>query len=247
MSSSSAHILNTRPSGQQQAFTGALEVLGFTVSHLPCLAITGVPGQLLEKDPAESVDHVLFTSANAVRFAQAQRPFPWSNVAVHAIGAATATALQALHQSLAMQPLAPFNSEACLAQLARLRPARLLLIKGEGGRGLITSQLRAMGWQVTEMDLYRRDIPEVDSMTMDRIFAGTPPDMISITSNESLTNLVTLAENYLPVLLSIPLVVNSERAAEQAVHTGFRMRPLVANPAGDQGQIDVIRQYFRTR
>ncbi len=60
------------------------------------------------------------------------------------------------------------------------------------------------------------------------------------------TNLVTLAGEYLPVLLSIPLVVNSERAADQAVQSGFQMTPLVANPPGDQGQIDAIRQWFET-
>ena len=246
MSSPSAHILNTRPSGQHLCFTHSLEALGFVVSHLPCLAISALPGQLLEKDPAEHVDIVLFTSANSVRFAHVQRPFPWSNVAIHAIGAATATALQALHQPLAMQPQAPFNSEACLAQLAQLMPARLLLIKGEGGRGLITSQLQAMGWQVVEMDLYRRELPDVDARTIAGLFGGTPPDLISITSNESLANLVTLAGDYLPVLLDIPLVVNSERAAEQAMQSGFRIRPLVANPPGDRGQLDAIRQYFKT-
>lgn len=246
MSTSSAHILNTRPAGQHQGFTSSLEALGFTVSHLPCLAIRGLPDHLLERDPAEYVDIVLFTSANAVRFAHAQRPFPWSNVAVHAIGAATATALQLLHQPLAMQPQAPFNSEACLAQLARLSPSRLLLIKGEGGRGLITSELQAMGWQVSEMDLYRRELPRVEPDVTARILGSSPPDMISITSNESLTNLVTLAGRYRPVLLGIPLVVNSERAAEQAVESGFLVRPLVARPPGDRGQIESIRQYFTT-
>ena len=246
MSSSSAHILNTRPSGQHLAFTHSLEALGFTVSHLPCLAIRGLREPQLEKNLAAHFDFVLFTSANAVRFAHEQQPFPWNNVSVHAIGAATALALQTLHQPLAMQPLAPFNSEAYLAQLAPLDPARLLLIKGEGGRGLIATQLQAMGWRVSSLDLYRRELPAIDALMSARIFSHSPPDIISITSNESLDNLVILAGEFLPELLRIPLVVNSQRAADQAMRLGFLVTPLVASPPGDQGQIDAIRQWFGT-
>lgn len=245
MSSASPHILNTRPSGQHLPFTRSLQALGFTVSHLPCLVIQCLPGNQLERDPAACFDVVLFTSANAVRFAHAQRPFPWSAVAVHAIGAATATALQALNQRLALMPQAPFNSETYLAQLRHVNPARLLLIKGQGGRSLIASRLQASGWHVTSMDLYRRELPEIDAPMTARIFRDAPPDIISVTSNESLVNLVTLAGEHLPALLNIPLVVNSQRAAEQAKQSGFSQTPLVANPPGDDGQIEAIRQWFK--
>ena len=163
---------------------------------------------------------------------------------MHAIGAATAKALQTLQQPLAMQPLPPFSSEAYLAQLAPLLPARLLLIKGEGGRGLIASQLLAMGWQVTNMDLYRRELPDINAAEVAHIFRHSPPDLISITSNESLDNLVILATEFLPVIVKIPLVVNSQRAAEHAVELGFIQAPMVATPPGDQGQIDTIRQWI---
>ncbi len=79
-----------------------------------------------------------------------------------------------------------------------------------------------------------------------RIFSHSPPDIISITSNESLDNLVILAGEFLPELLRIPLVVNSQRAADQAMRLGFLVTPLVASPPGDQGQIDAIRQWFGT-
>ena len=239
-----AHILNTRPFGQHLAFSRDLVALGFTVSHLPCLAISGLPGHQLDRDTAARFDIVLFTSVNAVHFAHLQQPFPWRDVAVHAIGAATATALQTLQQPLAMQPLPPFSSEAYLAQLAPLLPARLLLIKGEGGRGLIASQLQTMGWQVSSMDLYRRELPDTDALMSASIFSHSPPDIISITSNESLDNLVTLAGEFLPELLKIPLIVNSQRAVEQAMALGFLVTPLVATTPGDQGQIDAIRQWF---
>lgn len=123
-------------------------------------------------------------------------------------------------------------------------PARLLLVKGEGGRGLIASQLRAMGWQVSSMDLYRRELPVIDTRMFTRTFSHSPPDIISITSNESLDNLVTLAGESLPVLLKIPLVVNSQRAVELAMKLGFQRLPLVANPPGDKGQIEAIRQWI---
>ncbi len=77
-----------------------------------------------------------------------------------------------------------------------------------------------------------------------RIFSHSPPDIISITSNESLDNLVTLAGEFLPDLLKIPLVVNSQRAVEQAMGLGFLRIPLVANPPGDKGQIEAIKQWI---
>ncbi|ASJ70140.1 uroporphyrinogen-III synthase [Granulosicoccus antarcticus] len=245
MFSSSPHILNTRPTGQHHAFSHKLQALGFTVSHLPCLSIASLPGTPLQDDPQVRFDIVLFTSANAVNFAHAQRPLPWDGVAIHAIGAATARALQTLNQPLALIPQAPFNSEAYLAQLSHHLPARLLLIKGQGGRDLISSQLRTSGWQVSEMDLYRREIPSKNMHLIATILDKKPLDLISVTSNESLDNLVILTGQHLPGVLQLPLVVNSQRAIEKAKLFGFSKDPIVACPPGDEGQITAIQQFFR--
>ncbi|MGQ7846665.1 uroporphyrinogen-III synthase [Granulosicoccus sp. 3-233] len=242
--SATPHILITRPLGQQQPFIEQLEALGLSVSHLPCLEIEALRDTTLDTDLAERYDSVLFTSVNAVRQAHRQRPLPWVGLAVHAIGAATGAALQRLGQPLAFLPDSPYNSESFLAQISTCRAGRLLLVKGCAGRGLLGPGLQKLGWQVASAEVYRRRLPRIPAAQVTRIVERQPPDLISITSNETLENLVTLAAAHLPRLQALPLVVNSARAAELAQELGFRQAAMIAVPPGDQGQLDCIRRWL---
>lgn len=240
------HILITRPAGQQQPFIEQVQTLGLSVSHLPCLEIEALHSATLEVDPATTCDSVLFTSVNAVREAHRQRPLPWPGLAVYAIGAATGKALQQLQQTLAIPPLSPFNSESFLAQMATLQPGKMLLVKGCGGRGLLAPGLLDLGWQVLSAEVYRRRLPAIPATEIAQLLERQPPDLISITSNESLQNLVTLAASHLPQLRALPLVVNSARAAELARELGFTQPALIAVPPGDQGQLACIRDWLQS-
>lgn len=241
----SPHILITRPTGQHQPFIDKLQALGFSVSHLPCLQIEPRQDDRLSTDPAELVDSVLFTSSNAVRQAHRQRPLPWPGLAVYAIGAATASALQHAGQALAIEPLSPFNSESFLAQISTRVPGRLLLVKGCGGRGLLEPELQNLGWQVSCAEVYRRRLPEIPAHEITQLLQP-PPDLISITSNECLQNLTVLAADHLPGLRTLPLVVNSARAAELAHTLGFSRAALVATPPGDEGQLQCISHWLQS-
>lgn len=242
-----ARILITRPCGQHREFAASLQVLGLSVAHLPCLAICSNLDQWPETDPLIGCDSVLFTSVNAVHQAQRLRPLPWPGLAVFAIGKATASALHEAGQGLALSPMAPFNSEALLQQLQTREPGRLCLIKGLGGRGLLTPALQSRGWQVRQLDVYRRELPRIESRDIEQLLRCPAPDIISITSNEILHNLVTLAAEHLPTLIGLPLVVNSERAATAARELGFHGPTFIAEAAGDQGQLACIRQWLQTR
>lgn len=247
MNEPSPHILITRPRGQHLEFTRSLQALGFTVSHLPCLEIEPLHEKLLAADLADRFDTVLFTSVNAVSQAHRQRPLPWSSMRVHAIGAATADALGRLGQPLAMIPEAPFSSEACVAQLRQLQPARLLIIKGQGGRALVASELEPLGWQVSTASVYRRIRPGLDPHSVARLLTDPPPLIVSVTSNEVLHNLVVLAREHLGLLRQLPLVLNSHRAAELARSLGFSQQLLVASPAGDAGQLAQLQEWLDSR
>jgi uroporphyrinogen-III synthase len=239
-----AHILTTRPWGQHQRFHERLQQLGFTISHLPCLVIEPLVCRLLQTDPGRRFDTVLFTSANAVRLAHAQRAFPWPEINIHAIGSATARELEEHGQTLALQPVAPFNSESYLLQMNQVQPERLLIVKGEGGRTMISEKLQERGWEVSHADVYRRRLPVVEHAKIARLFSKPVPDIVSVTSNEALENLVTLAGEYRPALLRLPLVLNSERAAALARQLGFASDTLVANPPGDDGQLQTLRHWM---
>jgi len=240
-------VLITRPQGQQQAFSQACTDLGFCVLHLPCLQIrpyTIDPHYL--DDLLDTCDAILFTSANAVRLTHRARPFPWDGRQVHAIGAATARVLGELRQAVALVPQAPFNSEAYLQQLAEKTPGSLLIIKGHGGRDLIESTLVARAWRVNTLAVYERIPPEIPRDVVDAVFNVTPPDIVSITSDEILINLWQLCRHHADSLRQIPLVLNSQRCAQLSTKLGFRGEALVANPAGDQGQLRCLSHWKAT-
>lgn len=244
--STTPHILITRPIGQHLPFIEQLQTMGLSVSHLPCLAIEPVADAGLQSDPAEQHDSVLFTSVNAVRQAHRQRPLPWTGLAVYAIGSATGQALQGYGQTLATLPDSPYDSESFLAQIGTCTPGSLLLVKGCGGRGVLAPGLRTLGWRVDSANVYRRRLPDIPEARVARIFEQQPPDLISITSNECLQNLMTLCANHLPRIRPLPLVVNSGRAAELARDLGFEQPPLIATPPGDQGQLQCIARWLQS-
>lgn len=243
----SAHILVTRPLGQHGDFIAGLQAEGLTVAHLPCIDIVPVRDHWPTDDPLSHADHVLFTSVNAVAQADRLRPLPWDGVAVLAIGSATADALSRHGQPLAFLPQSPFDSEAMLQQLDTVRPGRLCLIKGVGGRNLLSTALAERGWQVQVLDIYRRVLPAPSEQERVRLLSAPTPDLISVTSNEILQNLVQLAGEQLAVLQRLPLIVNSERAIELARDLGFQQRPLVARPPGDAGQLACVRLWLKQR
>mgnify|MGYP000630562725 CR=1 FL=1 len=240
------HILITRPLGQHQPFIDQLQLMGLSVSHLPCLSIEPVPEARLQADPAEQHDSALFTSVNAVRQAHRQRPLPWPGLAVYAIGSATGQALQHHGQTIAILPDSPYDSESFLKQIGTRQAGRLLLVKGCGGRGVLAPGLRELGWQVDSANVYRRRLPDVPASRVAQVFEQQPPELISITSNECLQNLVTLCADHLPRIRQLPLVVNSVRATELARDLGFEQPPLVATPPGDQGQLACIRRWLQS-
>lgn len=234
-------VLITRPIGQQQDFALRCTKLGFDVSLLPCLLIVAIPvSQQSLLTLLSTHEAVLFTSTNAVRCAHAILPLPWPDTVVHAIGAATASSLQNHGQAVHLQPQAPFNSEAYLSQLEQQTPASLLIIKGEGGRGLIQPRLVAAGWKVNTLDVYRRVIPSHSPQLIDAVFAPTQPDIISVTSDEILKNLHQLCQPHWGTLCRTALVVNSERCASLACELGFSAETLVAMPPGDAGQLECL-------
>jgi len=240
-------VLITRPATQQSAFSDGCRDLGFSVSLLPCLQILpcktdkGYLDRLLE-------DHttVLFTSANAVHSAHGIRAFPWPKLHIHAIGAASAKALEQYQQVVALTPQSPFNSEAYIEQLGNAPPESLLIIKGCGGRGVIEPALVDLGWHVSVLDVYERVRPDLLSDDINAIFASSAPDIISVTSDEVLNNLWHLCHQHTNTLRTRPLVVNSERCASLAIDLGFKINAWVAVPAGDKGQLLCLERWKKT-
>ena len=239
-------VLITRPRGQHYGFASQCAALGFRVELLPCIEIVPLDVNTEHlKSLLTKRRIVLFTSTNAVHCIHQCLPLPWTGVTVHAIGEATAKALVACGQHIALTPAPPFNSETYLAQLAEQAPTSLLIVKGEGGRELIQIQLHELGWHVETFDIYKRRMPSLQPRLVDTVFVPSPPDIVSVTSNEILLNLWHLGKSHRDTLCALQLVCNSKRCAQLAVDLGFSTKALIAEPAGDTGQVACLEQWIR--
>ena len=108
--------------------------------------------------PADRYDLVIFVSANAVRFG-ADMLDQRRDLKVAAVGQATAAALNAAGYRVSLMPSEGADSEALLAmpQLAHMAGQRVLIVRGTGGRELLSEVLTARGAQVQYAEVYTRE------------------------------------------------------------------------------------------
>lgn len=238
-------LLVTRPLERQEPFGTRARALGFDTLPFPCVRIVPeAAGKIPPTDALEAADRVLFTSRAAVDAVARLAPFPWPTVSIIAIGRATAAALSEQGQSLVEGPIAPYTSEALLSTWEP-EPAfeRVIVFKGRGGRTVLAERLRQRGTHVSSVDVYRREPPVVSDSLRRRMLIEQRPDIVSVTSDELLENLVTLAGDALPALLPLPLIVNSERCLTQARARRFTGDVRVAQAAGDDGQLAALAEW----
>ena len=269
-------VLVTRPEHQSRAFVSLLEKSGYQAETLPCIGIRPVPldiGYLhthslvgssqgsISKTPDESYavdllldnfDAVIFTSSNAVESLIQRFPLPWNSgsCAILAVGPATAEKLERCGIKLAERPQPPYNSEALLksATLCSNDLQKVVIVKGTGGRDFLQKSLEKLGVTVFTLNTYERFLPDIAESRLSRVFLKSPVDIVTITSNESLNNLALLAgTRYISLLLKLPLVVSSSRAAVLAKELGFQNTIAVAEAPGNLGLIETITNWKLSR
>ncbi|TVP83862.1 MAG: uroporphyrinogen-III synthase [Thioalkalivibrio sp.] len=248
------HVVVTRPEAQAGSFCAMLEQAGARVSRFPVIEIrapldpSGLQSAL---QGLSGYDIAVFVSANAVGrvvpVALARGPWP-SGVRVAAIGASTARQLTAQGLAPDIVPGSRFDSEALLEAdaLQAVEGLRVVIFRGDGGREHLARTLRSRGAEVTHVEAYRRALPEIDPQPLgDALEAGTV-DAITVTSGESLQNLVKMLE---PVaaeaLLRTPLVVGAGRVADRAQELGFRADVVTAEDPTDAAMFRAVVEYLR--
>lgn len=245
-------VLVTRPEGEAaRDLCARLQALGYAVAHQPLLELTAIselPAD--QRQRAQDLDlyqHVIFISANAVRFGMAHLEGYWPQWPVglnwYAIGSATA-ALLAQYDIRAITPGSDMTSEGLLAvpELANIAGDRVLIVKGEGGRGKLASVLTDRGARVDTLACYRRGRPAVSR----EAFLGTLRDKavgtILVTSGEGLALLAELlSPQETSKLGQLNIIVPSARVAEQAREAGFS-RVVTAENASDAAMLYTLDQ-----
>ncbi|MBP6903078.1 MAG: uroporphyrinogen-III synthase [Burkholderiaceae bacterium] len=206
-------LLVTRPQPQADEWVARLQALGLQAAALPLLAIgdapqaTAVPAAWATL-PGRAL--VMFVSPTAVQRFFAGRPagaaWPAGTLA-GSTGPGTAAALRAqgLAEPLLVTPPddAPrFDSEALWLQLQQRRPppvwpgARVLIVRGEGGRDWLAGTLAEAGAQVDFVEAYRRQPPRLDAAGQALLAAAVAAPQAHawlVSSSEALGHLARLA------------------------------------------------------
>ena len=202
--------------------------------------------------PPRAADVYIFLSPHAVKHG-----FPFlltydsgvNHATILAVGQATARELNnAGINGVETPPENLASSEglltmACL-QARQVRGRRVILVCGAGGRTLLAKELHTRGAHLERLEVYGRVPSNSDIAVAIQTAAGRRPDVIVVTSVESMENLAHLIRTQRQEwLFTVPLVVMSERIAAECRHHGFTATVHVAASAGDDGLIAALLEY----
>ncbi len=244
-------VLVTRPAEQSAPLAEAISNAHGRPITFPALEILGpkdkqaVRAQLASLN---SIDLLIFVSANAVRYAFPLMPdnIPL-DLQIAAVGKATAKALDEHGLEATLVPKSSMDSEGLLAlpQLQDVAGRQIVIVRGNGGRELIRETLEERGAKVEYIEVYRRQIPNRNPANLIANWEQMV-EAVTITSGQILENLFTLlGEGGGEALRKTPLVVVSERIAEQAAAHGCQVIYL-ADSAMDKDVVASLCEVFET-
>ena len=252
MGSKRLRVLVTRPAGQADRLCRLLQEAGYAAVQLPTLEIResdAIESMQALVESLQNYDLAVFISVNAVNhgleYVLARRDWP-QQVKIATVGASSAAALREHGLAPDLVPAHQYNSEALLAldELQDMHGKRVVIMRGNGGREHLRDTLRARGAEVDYVEVYRRVCPETDSQLMRSLLQPGALDVITVTSNETLQNLFTIAGvSGQPQLRTLPLVVASERQAQLAQELGFEHAAVVAENAGDAALVEAMKRF----
>ena len=220
-------VLLTRPAEESATLAATLSEAGIFSSSLPLLDIEPLPitpeRQAVLRDVGRYCA-VIVVSKPAARLALQQLDQAWPHLRWFSVGAATAQVLA--DRGLDVHyPQTGDDSEALL-QLPALREAiarpdaRVLILRGEGGRELLAERLREQGASVDYLELYRRFLPAYDSGVLTQRIQLERLNGLVVSSGQGFLHLQALAGPDWPQVAQMPLFVPSPRVYEMARAAG---------------------------
>jgi len=241
-------VLVTRPDTVSAALTDRLAQAGLVPLALPVIDIVPDPARLdrLAGELA-GCDWLVAVSPSAVSVcADVLQTLPPA-LKLAAVGAGTARALSALTGRPVLFPTHGNDSEALLAcsELADLHDRRFLVVKGRGGRPLLTETLAARGARVVSIDAYERRPRPVDRAALAAALAAHPRAGAVVTSREIANALRdAVGEALWASLQSIVHIVPHERVADRLRQLG--VHDVLTTSAGDDGIVAALIEWFAT-
>ncbi|MRS17393.1 uroporphyrinogen-III synthase [Enterobacteriaceae bacterium RIT691] len=226
-------ILVTRPSPQGEMLVSRLRELGREAWSFPLIEFS--PGRelanLADNLTALKEHDLLFAlSQHAVEFAHSQlqqQSVAWPKVPDYfAIGRTTALTLHKVSGQEIRYPLDREISEVLLQlpELQTIAGKNALILRGNGGRELLSETLRSRGANVTICECYQRNNRHYDGAEEAMRWQSRGVTQLVITSGEMLQQLWSLIPQWYREswLLQCEVLVVSERLAVQARELGWR-------------------------
>jgi uroporphyrinogen-III synthase len=217
-------LLLTRPTDESAALAAVLAEAGIFSSSLPLLEIEALPVSGAQRAMILDLDRycaVIVVSKPAARLGVDLLDQYWPQPPIQrwfSVGAATAQILSDYGLDVS-NPQAGDDSEALL-ELPQLREAisrpdaRVLILRGEGGRELLAERLREQGASVDYLELYRRCLPQYGAAALAQRIAAQHLNGLVVSSGQGFTHLHQLAGTPWTELARLPLFVTSPRVAE---------------------------------
>ena len=248
-------VLVTRPAGQSDELCAGLQAQGLQPAICPLIEIEpfAQPNSrqrqcLLTLDEYR---HIIFVSANAVRHGMQWIEDYWPQLPVdliwYTVGEASAREL-ASHGVSVRRPGTEMNSEGLLelAGLQEVENQKVLIVKGEGGRGTLRETLQQRGARVEELTAYRRHCPELAAGVLYGIIEKHDCQLLLLSSGEAVHNMVSLLNaEELRQVQQLAVVVPGTRVAAIAGTSGFS-QVITAASATDDDILAAITDYLTT-
>jgi uroporphyrinogen-III synthase len=247
-------IVITRPAHQSADLAQRVTGAGGRVFPFPTIEIVE-PENLAALDALidrlDEFDLAIFASPNAVARAMAsitaRRALP-AQLAIAAIGQASARALARYGVRGVIVPRHGFDSEALLAlpALHDMRGKRVAIFRGTGGRELMAKTLAARGASVEYAECYRRVRAPSDPAPLIDARARGEVDAVVVTSSEGFRNFVEmLGERREEFVAATPIFVPHPRIAETARALGAAT--VIVTAPGDDGIFAGLCNHFSAR
>ena len=243
-------VLVTRAVRQAEPLCRLIEMHGGSPVRFPVIEILDLPETSQLKavyEQLQKVDLAIFVSANAVRNTVDRilkgRAWP-SHVQVSAVGPGTIKELKKFGLPVHFHPQQQFNSEGLLElnELHQVRNKKIVIFRGKGGQDLLGDTLRERGAELEYVEVYRRAIPNSDASKLINNFESGKIDVITVSSLESLGNLIQLAgAPARPWLRKAPMVVVNNKMAALVRELGSE--PIQAHKATDEAVVEALLKW----
>lgn len=201
-------VVVTRPRAQAPSLTRRLERRGARVLEFPTITIEPPedPGALRDAVASlASFDWLVCTSVNgvaavveALEEAGRDPATALAEVAIAAIGPATAREVREAGGTVAVVPREEYRAEALvdalLAEAGDLSGVRVLIARAAEARPVLPMRLREAGGEVIEVPAYRATVANPDADHMRRLLEEGEVDWITFTASSTVRNFVRLVD-----------------------------------------------------